>query len=154
MTDTQASGAPLAQPPAEQDALNSGRVLGLVKRILANGWMVPQPAWTAITSFSNGYTANTAVAYRLVQPTNEIVFRGALTLGAASLNAVAFTLPTGARPTQVPGYYPCAFDDATAGSGWTGGLVYVDTSYNVSIYAKAGPAGSIASLTGLRFPVV
>lgn len=60
-----------------------------------NGSTIGDTGWQSVSSFSNGFTAPTAVAYRKIN--NVVYMRGNLNSGTA--NAVAFTLPDGYRPS-------------------------------------------------------
>lgn len=60
-----------------------------------NGVNLSDSGWIAVSSFSNSFTAPTAVAYRKL---NDVVYlRGNVANGTA--NATAFTLPVGYRPS-------------------------------------------------------
>jgi len=60
-----------------------------------NGSTIGDTGWQSVSSFSNGFTAPTSVAYRRLN--NIVYMRGNLNGGTA--NTGAFTLPSGYRPS-------------------------------------------------------
>ncbi len=64
-------------------------------QVVTLGVKTPASDWTSVTSFSGGWTASVAVAYRRTAG-GEVELRGSLTGGAGA----AFTLPAGYFPAQ------------------------------------------------------
>ena len=60
-----------------------------------NGASLGDTGWISVTSFSNGFTAPTSVAYRKIN--NVVYMRGNVNNGTP--NSVAFVLPDGYRPS-------------------------------------------------------
>ena len=60
-----------------------------------NGSTIGDSGWQSVSSFSNGFTAPTAVAYRKLN--NVIYMRGSINGGTG--NTLAFVLPEGYRPS-------------------------------------------------------
>ena len=102
-----------------------------------NGATIGDTGWQSVSSFSNGFTAPTAVAYRKIN--NVVYMRGNLNNGTG--NATAFTLPVEYRPSV---------DVVIASQQYgTGNTTYVTVSTNGNVT----PNASAAWLSGIIFPV-
>lgn len=125
---------------------------GNVQDINATTGLIAQTAWAAAPTPINSYTTNIAVAYRKTIPSADVVWRGSLTMVAASVNAVAFNIPTGFRPvlTGTSGQY---FSVPVLTNGaWSGAVAYIAPNGDLSIYCGTGT--TLVGLDGLRYPTV
>lgn len=102
-----------------------------------NGATLGDTGWQSVSSFSNGYSAPTAVAYRRIN--NVVYMRGNVYNGTA--NTTAFTLPTGYRPS-VDVVVPVQ-------QYGTGNINYV----TVSTSGTVTPNGTAAWLSSVVFPI-
>jgi hypothetical protein len=100
--------------------------------------------FTAVSSFSNTWTAGThTVGYKKFE--NGLVeIRGNCTAGASSLGNVAFQLPAAYRPVQQKVFACITTTNALA-------VVIVDTNGNVVPNVPGGGAGAVVNLDGVMF---
>jgi hypothetical protein len=103
--------------------------------------------FTAVSSFTNTWTAGThTVGYKKFE--NGLVeIRGNCTAGASSLGNVAFQLPAAYRPVQQKVFACITTTNALA-------VVIVDTNGNVVPNVPGGGVGAVVNLDGVMFNAV
>lgn len=147
----------VATRAVEQDTLDSGKVLGAIKRMLYNGFpvlatftagiAVPQPAWTALTLL-NGWTNTgapyaTTAAFRIEQPSNRVIFRGLLAAGTLTGGTILFNIPSSRPPWQ-----------SRVDADDNGVVVQLQVKTNGDVQlVNTVAAGSLISLDALSYPI-
>lgn len=111
------------------------------------------PAWTAITTFANGWTTYESPGYRRIG--DVVTLRGAISKPSNPYNTSAFTLPVGFRPPIYSRYAQGCFQTGVGGSYVTRVSVNTDGSVNVSETSSGwNEAWSpVLSLAGITFSV-
>ena len=99
-----------------------------------------KPAVT-VSSFGSGWSTNTPVSYRIVDPSNTsaglVILQGSAQKATSPAGAI-FTLPTGYRPA-VDCYVPCVYDlDGTR----TSNVLWIDASSG-EVWLDSGGTGTL-----------